>query len=156
MSAIVVFTPLIVAGWPAITAACAGAAAALGMAVAQGAADSAEEAQTAVANTVEVAVDNAEVVAENMATGQQIVMTQGEVKVRVFRDERGRCRVCVEGPGRSNEELETIGRDVVQKMTQMFVYNKLMTELKAKGFSVLQEEIAQDDSVRIRVRRPVG
>jgi hypothetical protein len=38
-------------------------------------------------------------------------------------------------------------------MTQCFVYNKVMTEMKAKGFQVVNEEIMGDESVRIHVRR---
>ena len=153
MSAIIVFAPAIIAGWPAITAAVAGAAAALGLAVAQGVEEKIED---TVENSVEVAVENSELLAEGMATGEQMVLTKGDVVIRVFRDERGQCRVCVTGKGHANDELKALGEEVVQKVTQMFVYNRLMIGMRAKGFTVIQEAIDEDDSVRIHVRRQVG
>ena len=153
MSAVVVFAPAIIAAWPAISAAAAGAAAALGLAVAREVKEA--TAETPVANRVEVEVGNSQILAETMATGEEMVLTKDNIRVRVFRDERGECRVCVEGEGRTNDELKAFGEQVVQKITQMFVYNRVMSGLKDKGFTVVQEEVTEDDSVHINVRRHV-
>jgi hypothetical protein len=154
MSAILILTPAVIAAWPAIAAACAGAAAALGMSVAQEAAESFRETKTD--HSVQVEVENSEVLAQGIATGQRMVMTRGDMTVRVERDARGQVRVCVDGKAHSREELEAFGRQVAQKITQMFVYNRVMTEIKNKGFAVVQEEMDANEAVRIHVRRHVG
>ena len=156
MPGIVVFAPAIIAAWPAISAAVVGAAAALGMAVAQEATESVQAVGVGVANKVEVDVSGSEITAAELATDEQMVLTQGDVRVSVLRDARGQCRVCVEGLGRSETELRAVGERVVGKITQMFAYNKIMTELKRKGFAVVEEQIEDDESVSIHVRRHVG
>jgi hypothetical protein len=159
MSAILILTPLIVGGgWTAMSAAAAGAAVALGLTVRAAAKEQIAEArqEAAVKNTVEVEVKNSEVL-ENVATEQQIVLqAKNGIEVRVKRDARGRCTVCASGQGRTKAELQAFAERFTEKMTQCFVYNRVMTELKAKGFQVMSEERAKDETVNIRVRRWEG
>lgn len=151
MSAICVLAPTIIAGWPAISAAVTGAAAALGMTLTGEMKDAVKvSAPSDVA--ADIPFENSEV-KEGLATGESISMTKGDIQVRVYRDERGQCRVCVDGKGRSKRELEAFGKEVVGRVTQMFVYNKVMTELKAKGFTIAQNEIDQNQTVHIHVQR---
>lgn len=159
MPAVTVFVPAIVAGWPAITAAVAGAATALGMAMVKEGQETVAEAGTAVessAATVEVEMAHSDIATATMATDEQIVLTQGNVRIRVFRDERGQCRVAVTGLGRSQAELRAIGEQVVQRVAQQFIYNKLMTELRTHGFSIVKEEVSEDETVHIHVRHWEG
>ena len=148
--------------WPAISAAVAGAAAALGFSLAREGARAYSEAvagveglQGAAQATVEVAVENSEVLGENIATEQEIVLVKGDTRVRVCRDLRGSFKVCVDGSGQSREELRKVGEHVVEKITQMYVYNKVMTELKDKGFTIVNEGVAEDETVHIHVRQQV-
>jgi len=46
-----------------------------------------------------------------------------------------------------------VAEEFTQKLTQCFVYNKVMKELKGKNFQVINEEVTQDQSIRINVRR---
>jgi hypothetical protein len=156
MSAILILTPLIIgAGWPAVTAAAAGAAVALGLTVRATAREgiaTAEE-ETAVKNSVELEVKNSEVLG-NVRTEQQIVLRAKDgVEVRVKRDARGRCVVCASGKGKTKAELKAFAEQFTDRMTQCFVYNRVMTELKAKGFQVMSEERAKDETMNIRVRQ---
>ncbi|NLW50734.1 MAG: DUF1257 domain-containing protein [Candidatus Brocadiaceae bacterium] len=159
MSAVCILTPTIIAGWPMISAAVAGAAAALGFSMAREGVRASVEAAAAVQagqeeqTTVEVEVENSEVLGESLAGEQELVLVRDSVRVRISRDLRGALKVCVEGAGRGSEELREIGRQVVDKVTQMYVYNRVMTELKNKGFTVIQEGVAQDETVHIHVRR---
>jgi hypothetical protein len=160
MSAVFILTPTIIAAWPAISAAVAGAAAVLGFAVAREGARAYGEVKAGVMGSlqeeqrsVEVAVENSEVLGEELATAQEIVLVRDDVRVRIGRDLRGAIRVCVDGKGRSREELQLVGERVVQKITQMYVYNKVMTELKNKGFTVVNEGVAEDETVHIHVRQ---
>ena len=46
-----------------------------------------------------------------------------------------------------------IAERFMQKMTQCFIYNRLASELKSKGFKVVNEEVMDDEAIRIHVRR---
>jgi hypothetical protein len=138
MSAVLILTPLIVGGgWTAMSAAAAGAAIALGLTVRATAKEEiAGEEEVAVKNSVEVEVKSSEVL-QNVATEQQIVLqAKNGIEVRVKRDARGRCTVCASGKGHTKAELQAFAERFTEKMTQCFVYNRVMTELKAKGFSL--------------------
>lgn len=151
MSAVLILTPVIVSSWPAIAAAVAGAATSMGFAAKESISEAmaVEEEQ----NSVEVEVEASEVLSENVATGQEIVLTKDNVELRVKRDERGRCTVCANGKGHSKAELQKMADEFSQKMVQCYTYNRVATELKNKGFQVVNEEMMEDEAVRIHVRR---
>jgi len=153
MSTVVILTPIIISSWPAITAAVAGAAAGLGLMVKESVKEAVQEAEVEVEQSVEVELADSEVIAENLATSKEIVLTKADLKISVGRDERGRCTVCATGKGRSKAELKQIAEDFAQKMTQCFVYNRVMSEVKSRNFQVVNEEVMEDESVRIHVRR---
>lgn len=157
MSAVCVLSPAVVAAWPAISAAVVGAAAALGMSVAREARAKVETmvSTNAAVGFVEVAVEHSEVVGETLATEEQAVLVKGNIRLRVFRDARGQVRVSAQGVGHSPEELQALAEELVHKMTQVFVYNKLMTELRNRGYTVVREEVGEDAAVRIHVRQAV-
>jgi ABC-type transporter MlaC component len=153
MSAIIVLTPVIIANWPVITAAVAGAASAMGLLVKESISQAVEEKQSNVERNVEVELSDSKVLMESMATDQEIVLTKGDIELRVKRDERGRCSVCAKGTGHSEAEMKQIAEEFTGKLTQCFVYDKVMRELKNKEFQVVNEEVMEDESIRIHVRR---
>ena len=153
MSAIIVLTPVIIANWPVITAAVAGAASAMGLLVKESISQAVEEKQSNVERNVEVELSDSKVLMESMATDQEIVLTKGAIELRVKRDERGRCSVCAKGTGHSEAEMKQIAEEFTGKLTQCFVYDKVMRELKNKEFQVVNEEVMEDEGIRIHVRR---
>jgi len=153
MGAVLILTPVIIGSWPAITTAVAGAAAAMGLMVSQSVKETLNEGQSDAEQSVELELSDSEVLAESMATDQEIVLTKGAIELRVKRDERGRCSVCAKGTGHSEVELKKIAEEFTQKLTQCFVYDKVMRELKNKDFQVVNEEVSEDESIRIHVRR---
>jgi hypothetical protein len=157
MSAIVILTPIVIASWPAISTAVAGAAAALGFVVKDAVAETLEQAKTEVAQqeqrSVEVELAESQVLTENLSRGQELVATKGTVELRIRRDERGRLSVCANGTGHSKAELRQIAEEFTQRVTQCYVYNRVMTELRSRGFQVITEETMSDQSLRIHVRR---
>lgn len=156
MSAIIILTPVIIASWPAITAAVAGAASAVGLMVGHTVKESVKEAVKQNARTeqqVEVELADSEVLAKDIAREKEIVLTKGDIELRVSRDERGRCKVCAKGKGHSQAELKQLTEQFVQKMTQCFIYNRVVSEIKNKGFQVVNEEVMKDEAIRIHVRR---
>jgi hypothetical protein len=153
MSAVLVLTPIVIGSWPAITAAVAGAAAAMGLVVSKSVKEIAKETQGNVEQNVEFELSDSKVLTESMTTDQEIVLTKGSITLSVRRDERGRCIVCAKGVGHSETELKQIAKEFTQKLTQCFVYDKVVRELKNKEFQVVNEEVMEDESIRIHVRR---
>jgi len=153
MGAVLVLTPVIIGSWPVITAAVAGAASAMGLMVSESVKETVKEGQSDVQQSVELELSDSQVLAESMATDQEIVLTKETIELRVKRDERGRCSVCAKGTGHSEVELKQIAEEFTQKLTQCFVYDKVMRELKNKNFQVVNEEVTEDESIRIHVRR---
>ena len=153
MSAVLILTPVIIASWPAITAAVAGAAGAMGLLMSESAKTIVKEDQAQNENDVEVELEGSEVLAGNVASGQEIVLTKGTIELRVKRDARGRCSVCAKGKGHSETELKQIAEQFTQKLTQCFIYDKVVKELKAKDFQVINEEVDDEENIRIHVRR---
>ena len=153
MSAILILTPVVIGGWPVIAAAVAGAASAMGLVVSESVKETLKESQPDEERNVEVELSDSEVLAESMATDQEIVLTKGNIELRVRRDERGRCSVCAKGTGHNEAELKQIAQEFTQRLTQCFVYDKVVRELKKKEFQVINEEVMEDESIRIHVRR---
>jgi ABC-type transporter MlaC component len=154
MSTVLILTPVIISSWPAISVAIAGAASALGFVMQKTAQELAAgvHMEEGVQN-VELELADSEVLAQSLATNQQVVLTKGDIRIVVERDARGRCKVCASGKGHSKAELKQVAEEFTQKLTQCFVYNKVMKELKGKNFQVVNEEVSQDQSIRIHVRR---
>lgn len=153
MSAVLVLTPIIIASWPAITAAVAGAASAMGMVVNEAAKEAARENQETLEKTVEIELSESEVIAENIAAEKEIIVAKGNVELRIKRDENGRCIVCAKGKGHTEAELKQMAEQFSQKLTQCYIYDKVMRELKSKSFQVVNEEVTEDETIRINVRR---
>ena len=157
MSVVLILTPVVIGGWPTITAAVAGAAAAMGLAVSRSIKEQvkvqAQNQLQAERNEVEVEVADSEALAENLVTDEEIVLTKGMVELRIRRDERGRVIVHASGLGHTDAELKAIAAEFAQRMTQCFVYNRVMSEVKSRGFNVVNEERMQDETVRIHLRR---
>ncbi len=68
------------------------------------------------------------------------------------RDARGALRVCMEGTNQSRAELRRLGQELIDRVTQQYVYHRVVTELKARNMTIVDEEVAEDRTVKIRVR----
>jgi hypothetical protein len=153
MSTVVVLAPIIISNWPVIVAAATGAASALGFVAKQSVEDMVKQEQVENQESVEIELEESQVLSEGIKTGQEIVLKKGAVEIRVGRDERGRCTVCAKGIGHSKTELGQIAREFTERMTQCFVYDRVMSELKNKNFKLVNEEVKDDQSIHIHVRR---
>jgi len=159
MSTIIVLTPIIIGGWPSIAAAVGGAAAALGLSVGQmgyeEAKDVLKEEEKERMTSVEVQVADSRVVAKGMGAQKEIVATRAGVELRIRRDETGKCVVCASGRDKGKAELTEMAEAFAAKVTQVYVYNKIMNELHARGMKVANEEVMKDKSIRINVSNEV-
>jgi len=150
MSCVLVVAPLIIGGWPVITAAVTAAVGSLGFTLVKSAESCAVEGS--IKNTAEIEVENSEVLQNAAATGEQLVIERAGVSVTFSRDRHGALKLCVEGEGHSKAELKKIGQEVLDRVTQQYVYHRVITELKDRNMAIVDEEVSQDRTVKIRVR----
>jgi len=151
MSTVLVITPVIIASWPAITAAVTAAVGTMGFVAAkQG--EVAYDGEVEQKTRAEIDVDDSEVLAEAAGSGEEIVVEREGVKAVFSRDARGALRVCMEGTGVSKSELRRIGQELVDRVTQQYVYHRVVTELKDRKMAIVDEEMSEDRTVKIRVR----
>ena len=150
MSTVIVLAPLIVAGWPAITAAVTAAVATMGFSMARAGVANQQYASTE--SRTEIEVENSEVLQGAAGTGQEIVVERDSVRATFTRDPRGALKICMEGKGYSKSDLKKIGEELLGRVTQQYVYHRIVTELKDRNMSIVDEEVAKDRTVKIRVR----
>jgi hypothetical protein len=158
MSTSIILVPIVIASWPAITAAVAAAAAGLGITALQKEGEVQEyltEADKNQLRTVEVELAKSTTALASMSRAQEIVVTKGDIELRVKSSETGRCHVCASGRGKSKAQLEQAAEEFAGRITQAYVYNKVMNEIRAKGLKVANEEVMKDQSIRISVRNEV-
>jgi hypothetical protein len=151
MSTVVVVTPIIIANWSAIAAAVTATVGALGFTIVK----SGERAAAQVANSrtrAEIEVEDSEILQEAAGTAQEIVVERDGVRAVISRDARGALRVCMEGEGHSKADLRRMGEELVGRVTQQYVYHRVVSELKERHMSIVDEQVTEDRTVKIRVR----
>ncbi len=150
MSAIIVLTPVIITAWPLILPIVTAAVAAMGFTAAHEAAASREDVEAKTREEIEV--DNAEILAGAAGRDEQLVVEREGVRAVFSRDGRGALRLCMEGEGRTHAELRAVGQELIDRVTQQYVYHRVVTEMKERKMHVVSEEVAEDRTVKIRVR----
>jgi hypothetical protein len=156
MSTCIVLAPIIIANWPAIVAVVGAAVGTMGFSAVQ--AGEAEVARASQANREsgttreEIEVDNSEILANASGRSEELVVEREGLRATFSRDARGALRVCMEGRGYSKAELRKVGQDLIDRVTQQYVYHRVMTEMKQRNMHVVSEEVAEDRTVKIRVR----
>ena len=151
MSTVMVITPILIANWPAITAAVAAAVGAMGFASIQEG-----EISTGISSTTrnreEIEVEDSEILEAAAGTGEEIVVERDGVRATFSRDARGALRVCMEGGGLSKAQLRKLGNELIGRVTQQYAYHRIVTELKQKNMTIVDEQVTKDQTVKIRVR----
>jgi hypothetical protein len=152
MSSCVIVTPLIIASWPAITAAVTAAIGSLGYSVAAAGATTTQKAESNTRTRAEIDVEDSEVLQEAGPAGGELVVEKDGVRAVFSRDARGALKLCVEGDGLSKSELKKIGEDLIGRVTQQYAYHKIVTELQSRNMTIVDEQVSEDRTVKIRVR----
>ncbi len=144
MSAVCILAPVVIAAWPAFSAAVVAAAASLGYQVASEVAKPGRAATTTKqSGAVSLEIPHSEVVTSQLGRDQHISVTREGVTVTFSRDARGKAALCVMGSGQSDETLRALGEQLSQAVVQQYVYQKLMDEMRARGFVVVEEETSR-------------
>jgi hypothetical protein len=154
MSCVCILTPVVIAAWPAFSAAVVAAATSLGYTIVQ---EGIQQSQTSqVSETgerrVNLEIEQSEIVTNQLGRDQRIQVKRGGVTVTFSRDARGKASICVTGPGHSDEELRTIGEELSQRVVQKYVHRRLMDEIHARQFVVVEEEVDENNAIRLKVR----
>ena len=147
-------TPVVIAAWPAFSAAVTAAATSLGYSIVK---ESLHEHRQSLLNqadtkAVELEIEQSEIVTSQLGRDQCIKVTRGTVTVVFSRDARGKASICVTGPGHSDEELRAIGEELSQRVVQKYVYNRLREECRARQFNIVEEEVDENNAIRLKVR----
>jgi hypothetical protein len=150
MSSVLVIAPVVVASWPAISAAVTAAIGTMGFSVARASVTTAST--TSTLNRANIDVEESEILAGTAGTEQKIVIERDGVRATFSRDARGRLKLCVEGSRLSDAELRKIGEEVMGRVTQRYVYGRIVAELEQRHVSIVDEHVGEDQSVKIRVR----
>lgn len=153
MSAVCVLTPVVIAAWPVFSTAVAAAAASLGYNVVSGAAEACRENQTAEEPAkVTLDIPHSELVTDRLGRDQKITVTRQGVTVTFSRDARGRAALCVTGAGHTEESLRALGEELAKRVVQQYVYDRLIQEIRARQFVVVEEHVDENNAIHLKVR----
>jgi hypothetical protein len=156
MSAVCILAPVVIASWPAFTAAIMAAAASLGYQVVSEGAALGEVAQVKGETQVSLEIPQSQVVTETLGRQQTRCVTRDGVTVTFARDARGKATLCVTGTNQTDDTLRALGEELSNTVVQQYVYQKLLDEMRAKGFVVVQEETEADRSIHLKIRHWQG
>jgi hypothetical protein len=151
MGAICVLAPVIVTAWPAFGSAVVAAAASLGYTAVE---DTVRRlTQTTQGNhSVELEIANSELVSGQLGRDQRIAVMRDGVTVTFSRDARGAAKLCVSGKGHSAAALQAMGEELSRRVVQKYVYQRLLDEMRARDFFVVEEETDTNNAIHLRVR----
>jgi len=152
MSAVCILAPVVIAAWPAFSAAVVAAAASLGYQVVSEAHRGLQAEVAQETGRVNLDIPNSELVTGQLGRDQRIAVTRDGVTVTFSRDARGKAALCVTGSGQSDEELRALGEELSGCVVQRYVYQRLMDEMHTRGFMVVEEETNTDRTIRLKVR----
>ncbi len=153
MSCVCILTPVVIAAWPAFSAAVMAAAASLGYTVVEETKKAAESAgKSQLVNRVDLDVPHSQLVMDTLNRDQRISVTRDGVTVTFARDPRGKASLCVTGEGHTEAELRALGEELSQRLVQKYVYQRLKEEMRLRQFVVVEEETDQNQAIRLKVR----
>jgi len=153
MSAVAIFFPII-AAWPVFAAAAASVAATAGYAMVRTTVTDGTGIQEDTGTSCEIPLENSENLAMLMETEGGLSLTRDNVRISFSRiPDSMRVKMCVEGEGKTSQELEEIGRSTYQQILQQYAYHRVVSEMKNQGFTMAEEEIDDQQNIRITVRR---
>jgi len=151
MSAVIVMAPVVIAAWPVISVAVVSAVGALGYTASNAVVDRQNE-FSSVERSVEVELSNSDVVGETMGREEELIFSNEDVTLKFHKDIRGKLQICVTGINKSDNELKLIGEEISRKVTQQYIYNRVIAELKNGDFSIINQEVTEEETIKIQVR----
>ena len=152
MSAFFIVTPVLTnIAWPVLSSVIVSALANIGYSAVKG--KSRVKTEVKEKEEVELDLKNASAIGETLGEEEELVMTKGDITLAFRKDIDGKCKINVCAEGKSREELKKIGTEASNQIIQAYIRQKVLTELKQKGFSVVQEEKDGTGTIKLRVRK---
>lgn len=102
-------------------------------------------------NCVDIEIENADEVAAGASAGQTLTFFRDGITVTFYQNVFGESKIRVSGEA-SEEQLRAMGTEVSNRLAQQFAYHRLVTEMKSRGMNIIEDEVEQDGTVRMRVR----
>lgn len=153
MGAVCILVPVVILAWPALSAAVVAAAISLGYTVAKEEVGQGERRKVDKAITqVSLEIPNSEVVTGHLGLDRRLTVTREGITVVFSRDARGKAALCVSGQGRREEELRSAGTELSQRVVQKYVYQRLVDEMQAREFNIVEESTDARQAIHIKVR----
>ncbi|MEI7633828.1 MAG: hypothetical protein WCK47_06060 [bacterium] len=146
MGSTIVLVPLIITAWPMIAASVTAAAVSAGFHVMK------VVKKQKKTESIDLTMDNMDVVAESLAHDDKITVAREGVEVTFSRDAQGHFKTCVKG-NLARDELKKIGEDLAGRVIQSYIHKRLSQELQNHGFVTLEEDKGPEDTIRLTVRR---
>jgi hypothetical protein len=152
MSCIFIAVPIVVAtgGFPMLLAAAVSVGAAIGY---RKLAAVGQFQEKSTMTEVEVAMDQSKIISDTMAEDEKVVLRRGDIEVEFYKDPRGHLGVCVRGEGVDKKTLRQTGEELIGRIRQQYAYQKIMTEMEKRGYTVQTEEATEDRRIKIRLQR---
>jgi hypothetical protein len=151
MSCVCILTPVVIAAWPAFSTAVVAAATSLGYTLVDEVINQ-DTATAASEETVQLEINQSEIVTSQLGRDQRVRVTRNGVTVTFSRDARGKASVCVSGPGYTEAELRAIGEELSHRVVQKYIHQRLLDEISARQFVVVEEEVDENNAIRLKVR----
>ena len=152
MSAVCILAPVVVAAWPAFSAAVVAAASSLGYEIAAAASQPGRGLDQVQPPEVQLEIEQSQLVTDQLARDQRISVSREGVTITFSRDIRGKASLCVTGAGYTHDQLRALGEELSQRVVQKYVYQRLMDEIRARQFMVVEEEVDANQAIRLKVR----
>ena len=152
MSCVCILTPVVIASWPAFSAAVVAAATSLGYTVVDEHARQRGEVAQQERKPIQLSIEQSEIVTSQLGRDQRISVSRSGVTVTFSRDARGKASVCVRGDAYTDAELRVQGEELSRRVVQKYVHRKLLDEIRARQFVVVEEEVDENQAIRLKVR----
>ena len=81
-----------------------------------------------------------------------MVVERDGIRAVFSRDARGALKLCLEGRGHSKAELKRLGEELIGRVTQQYAYHRVVSELKERQMTIVDERVGEDQAIQIRVR----
>ncbi len=154
MSAVCIIAPVVIgAAWPMISGAAVTVMVSLGYSLVSTInEDIKTNANISLKNSVKLDISNAEEVGVAVGREEELKFIKDGITVIFKRDIRGTLQVCVDSDIHSKSELEEIGQEFADKVIQKYVYNRVINQLDTTGMSIVDQEVDEDETIRIKLR----
>ena len=153
MSCLCIVVPAVICGWPVLCGVAAAAAAKLGYEVAGAERKLKPLSEAKETRAIDLELQNSELAGEEIGLQEGFTVRRTGVSLRFTVAPGGRFKVCVEGQGKSDEELKQTGQTFLRQMVQQYAYSKVMRELRSRGFNIVEEEVDEGNRIRIKARK---